>query len=88
MHWCHRTVLDPGGYGMVTIGKVISIVNDGTGSATIMVRAGETGITVNAGASDEITLHGGDGAEHGHVPNALIARMCRDRDSAEKIGAT
>ena len=43
------TVLDPGGYGPVTITKSISIVNDGVGEASIQVSGGGTGITVNAG---------------------------------------
>src|SRR6266511_3128167 len=44
------TVLDPGGYGPVTITKSISIVNDGVGEASIQVSGGGTGITVNAPA--------------------------------------
>src|SRR5512144_3239990 len=42
------TVLDPGGYGGLTITKSISIVNDGVGEASILVSGGGTGITVNA----------------------------------------
>jgi Right handed beta helix region len=42
------TVLDAGGYGMVTITKSISIVNDQVGAATIAVSEGKTGITINA----------------------------------------
>src|ERR1700736_589784 len=42
------TVLDPGGYGPVTITKSISIVNDGVGEASIQVSGGSVGITVNA----------------------------------------
>jgi len=42
------TVLDPGGYGPVTITKSISIVNDGAGEASIQVSGGGIGITVNA----------------------------------------
>src|SRR5437868_5411900 len=44
------TVLDPGGYGAVTITKSISIVNDGVGEAGALVSGGATGITVNAPA--------------------------------------
>ncbi len=44
------TVLDPGGYGMVTITKSISIVNDEVGAASIIVSEGYTGITINAPA--------------------------------------
>jgi len=42
------TVLDPGGYGGLTINKPISIVNDSAGEASILVGGGGTGITVNA----------------------------------------
>src|SRR5215467_883770 len=43
------TVLDPGGYGSLTITKSISIVNDGIGEASVLVSGGGTGITVNNG---------------------------------------
>src|SRR5215813_1691022 len=52
------TVLDPGGYGAVTITKNISIINDGVGEAGILVSGGLNGITVNAGATDAVTLRG------------------------------
>jgi hypothetical protein len=51
-------MLDPAGYGAVIITKAISIVNDGVGSAGILVPAAGTGITINAGASDTINLRG------------------------------
>ena len=51
-------MLDPAGYGAVTITKSISIVNDGVGSAGILVPAGGTGIIVNAGATDAVNLRG------------------------------
>jgi hypothetical protein len=44
-------VLDPAGYGLVTITKAISILNDGVGVAGIGTSAGNA-ITINAGASD------------------------------------
>src|SRR3954463_5191602 len=44
------TVLDPGGYGAVTITKNISIINDGVGEAGILVSGGFVGITINAPA--------------------------------------
>jgi hypothetical protein len=50
-------VLDPAGYGMVTISKAISIVNDGVGVAAIGTSSGN-GVTINAGASDSIHLRG------------------------------
>lgn len=51
------SVLDPGGYGGVTITKSISITNDGSGEAGILV-AGSNGITVNAGSLDVVRIHG------------------------------
>src|SRR5262249_31303704 len=49
-------VLDPAGYGALTIGKAISI--QGHGFAGIGVTSGATGITINAGPSDVINLNG------------------------------
>ncbi|MEA2936685.1 MAG: hypothetical protein QOC56_189 [Alphaproteobacteria bacterium] len=51
-------VLDPGGYGAVTINKSISIVNDGVGSAGVLVGGGATGITISAPATDVVNLRG------------------------------
>jgi hypothetical protein len=51
-------VLDPAGYGAVTITKSISIVNDGVGSAGVLVASGADGITINAGPNDVINLRG------------------------------
>jgi hypothetical protein len=54
-------VLDPAGYGAVTITKTISIVNDGAGVAAIAVAIGASSgnaITINAGASDRVHLRG------------------------------
>src|SRR5262245_13565167 len=52
------TVLDPGGYGAVTITKSISIINDGVGEAGALVSGGFNGITINAGADDRVSLRG------------------------------
>ena len=49
--------LDPGGYGAVTITKAISIIS-GLGEAGVLVPAGGVGITINAGANDQINLRG------------------------------
>jgi len=51
-------VLDPAGYGAMTITKAISIVNDGIGTAGVIVPSGGTGITINAGANDAVSLRG------------------------------
>jgi hypothetical protein len=50
-------VLDPAGYGAVTITKALSIVNDGVGTAGVQATSGNA-ITINAGASDNVTLRG------------------------------
>jgi hypothetical protein len=50
-------VLDPGGFGVLTITHSISIYNDGVGEAGIMA-SGANGITISAGASDVINLRG------------------------------
>ena len=52
-------VLDPAGYGAVTISKAISIVNDGAGTAGLQSSAG-TAITISAGAGDKVLLRGLD----------------------------
>src|ERR1700686_1299150 len=51
-------VLDTAGYGAVSIGKSISIVNPGGVEAGISVPSGGTAITINAGASDIVALRG------------------------------
>jgi hypothetical protein len=51
------SVLDPGGFGGVTITKAISLTNDGGGEAGVLV-AGTNGITVAAGATDIVNLRG------------------------------
>ncbi|MGH6811012.1 MAG: hypothetical protein ACREDM_01255 [Methylocella sp.] len=82
-------VLDPSGYGPVTITKAISIVNDGAGTAGITASSGNA-ITINAGASDSVHLRGlsieglGSGA-NGIVFNSggnLAIENCVIRDFA------
>jgi hypothetical protein len=51
-------VLDPAGYGALTINKAISIVNDGVGTAGVIVPSGGIGITITAGTSDAVSLRG------------------------------
>ena len=51
------SVLDPGGFGGVTITKAISLTNDGAGEAGILV-AGTNGITVSAGNNDIVNVRG------------------------------
>jgi hypothetical protein len=51
------SVLDPGGFGTVTITKSITISNTGSGEAGILA-SGTNGITINAATTDRITLRG------------------------------
>jgi Right handed beta helix region len=51
-------VLDPGGYGTVTITKAVSIVNDGVGVAAIGAPSSLIGVTIKAGANDSVHLRG------------------------------
>src|SRR5271169_5687037 len=44
-------VLDPGGFGAVTITKSITIASEGAGEGGVSA-SGTNGITINAGASD------------------------------------
>lgn len=50
------SVLDPGGFGAVTITKSISIIADGSEGS--ILAAGTNGIVINAAASDTISLRG------------------------------
>jgi hypothetical protein len=50
-------VLDPGGFGSLTINKSISIYNDGAGVAGIVV-SGTNAIVINAGVNDVVNLRG------------------------------
>src|SRR5215468_10315252 len=52
------TVLDAGSYGAVTINRSISIINDGVGEAGMLISGGATGITINGGAADKVSLRG------------------------------
>jgi hypothetical protein len=53
------TMLDPAGYGAVTINHAISIVNDGGGEAGINAPgANQDAITISAGAGDVVNLRG------------------------------
>jgi len=79
------TVIDVSSYGAVTINRDISIVNNGAGEAGILVSGGNNGITINAGATDIVTLRGitikgiGAGSGNGIVFNTgavLIIQNC------------
>src|SRR5579883_2959779 len=51
-------VLDPAGYGAVTIPFAVSIVNDGVGVAGIQAAAGDQAVTIQADASAAVHLRG------------------------------
>ena len=50
-------ILDPAGYGAVSITKAVSIVNDGVGTACVQATSGNA-ITINAGPSASVFLRG------------------------------
>ncbi len=50
-------VMDPAGYGAMTIPFSLSIINDGVGVAGVQATSGNA-ITINAGATDEVILRG------------------------------
>jgi len=50
-------VLDPGGFGAVTITQAVTISNDGVGTAGVLV-SGTNGITISAGVNDAVILRG------------------------------
>jgi hypothetical protein len=50
-------ILDPAGYGTLTITKAISVVNDGAGTAGVQAASG-VAITINAGVHDAVRLKG------------------------------
>ena len=62
-------VLDPAGYGAVTITHALSIVNDGVGTAGVQ---GAGGVAINAGPSDAVTLRGLNIDGLGTGPNGIV----------------
>jgi hypothetical protein len=78
-------VLGTAGYGVLTISKAISIVNAGGFEAAIAVPNGGTGITINAGINDAVSLRGlsidGSGVGNNlgilfHTGGALTIQNC------------
>src|SRR5262249_47177026 len=51
-------VLDTAGYGSLVITKSISIINDGTGTASLVAPPNGRGINVNAGSNGRVRLRG------------------------------
>jgi parallel beta helix pectate lyase-like protein len=79
-------VLDSGGYGAVTVNKAVSIISPPGVYAGISVFAGNNGVTINAGSTDEVILRGlvinNQGGDNGVVFNsggALYIEGCTVR---------
>ena len=51
-------VLDPAGYGSMTINFAINIINNGVGTVGVIAPSGGNAVTINAGPSDGINLEG------------------------------
>ncbi len=52
-------ILDPAGYGTITITKALSIVNDGIGTAGVQQgTSGQNAITISAGSNNTVILRG------------------------------
>lgn len=52
------TVLDPAGYGPITISKAIALINDGVGEAGITTATAIDAIDINTANGDTVTLRG------------------------------
>src|SRR5471030_1897688 len=50
-------ILDPAGYGAISISKAISVVNDGVGTAGVQATSGNA-ITINTPPGDSVYLSG------------------------------
>jgi hypothetical protein len=82
-------ILDPAGYGTLTITHAISIVNDGVGTAGVQA-ASNGAITINAGAGDAVRLKGLDVEGLGTATNgiqfnsgaSLVVEDCTVKDFA------
>jgi len=76
------SVLDTGGYGILTITKAVSIVAVGV-QASIATTSGNTGIIINAGSTDNVslrglTLDGAGGGENGILFNTGLSLTVED----------
>ena len=93
-------VIDPGGFGTITITKAITI--DGAGTFASILGAGTTGVTVNAGVNDVVTIrnlsiNGTGSGIHGirflagaalHIENCVIANFTQKGVSFEPAAAS
>ncbi len=50
-------ILDPAGYGAITITKAVTIVNDGVGTAGVQAHVVQR-VMINAGPADSVYLRG------------------------------
>jgi Right handed beta helix region len=64
-------ILDPAGYGTLTITKAISVVNDGVGTAGVQANAGNA-ININAGTNDVVRLKGLNVEGLGTATNGIV----------------
>jgi hypothetical protein len=77
-------ILDPAGYGAITITKAISIINDGVGTAGVQATSGNA-ITINAGLSDSVALRGLSIAGLGTGTNGIVFNSGGSLDIADCI---
>jgi hypothetical protein len=84
-------VLDPAGYGAVTVTKAISIQGHGFAGISVTAAGTATGITIAAGANDAVHLNGLliDGSGAGHVGisfgsgRSLVVESCVVRNMTQ-----
>jgi hypothetical protein len=72
------SVLDPGGFGAVTITKSITIKADGDLGS--ILASGITGIIINAGATDRVVIDGLDIDGAGGTPGTIGIRILSARE--------
>jgi hypothetical protein len=91
-------ILDTAGYGKMTIGKAIKVIGPSGVYGGISVFSGDDGVTINAGASDVVTLRGLDisglGGVNGvnivtagvvHIEKTSIGNFTQDTSSCIRL---
>ncbi|GEM_PF-2194960 len=51
-------ILDPAGYGSMTINFAVNVINTGVGTAGVLASPGQNAVTINAAAGDGVNLQG------------------------------